>query len=62
MSNVEKEPGPDSPEQAVVETPVDGEKKKREYKDFGHEDEKPTRMFLTLTAVTVSDLICRRQC
>ncbi len=37
-SNVEKEPGPqaDSP----AEEP---EKKKREYKDFGHDEEKQTR-------------------
>jgi hypothetical protein len=36
----EKEPGP-APE---VATPV-AEKKKREYKDFGHETEAATRMF-----------------
>jgi H+-transporting ATPase len=42
-SNIEKEPGPqgDSPEQ-TPSTP-EPEKKKREYKDFGHDEEKPTR-------------------
>lgn len=49
-SNVEKEPGPvgDSPEQPAqaVATP-EPEKRKREYKDFGHEEEKPTRTFLS---------------
>lgn len=44
--NVEKEPGPQG--ETPVETPapeaVPEEKKKREYKDFGHEEEKPTRM------------------
>lgn len=42
MSTIEKEPGPqgDSPVQQVEE----GEKKKRVYKDFGHEEEKTTRM------------------
>ncbi|KAJ7599365.1 hypothetical protein C8J56DRAFT_1020815 [Mycena floridula] len=41
MSNVEKEPGPagESPE---ASTAPPEEKKKREYKDFGHEEEKPT--------------------
>lgn len=36
--NFEKEPGPQGE--------VTEEKKKREYKDFGHDEEKPTRMFL----------------
>lgn len=37
-SNVEKEPGPqaDSPAE-------NGEKKKREYKDFGHDEHEHTR-------------------
>ena len=39
MSNVEKEPGPVGESPVVQEEP---EKKKREYKDFGHEEEKPT--------------------
>jgi H+-transporting ATPase len=45
--NFEKEPGPQG--ESPVETPsviVPEEKKKREYKDFGHEEEKPTRMFI----------------
>ena len=42
---VEKEPGPQG-ESPASETPADvPEKKKREYKDFGHEAEKPSRMF-----------------
>lgn len=41
-SNVEKEPGPQG--ETPVETPnASTEKKKREYKDFGHEEEKATR-------------------
>ncbi len=42
-SNVEKEPGDVQPEAG---TPPIAEKKKREYKDFGHEEEKATRTFL----------------
>lgn len=43
-SNVEKEPGP-QPESLAAASPSDNqEKKKREYKDFGHETEKATRM------------------
>jgi hypothetical protein len=44
--NFEKEPGPNS--DSPVETPSDvpEAKKKREYKDFGHDEEKPTRMFI----------------
>jgi H+-transporting ATPase len=45
--NVEKEPGPQGDEPAITQTPF--EKKKREYKDFGHEEEKPTRMHLSLS-------------
>ncbi|KIY53270.1 plasma-membrane proton-e [Fistulina hepatica ATCC 64428] len=40
-SNVEKEPGPVSPEQPESEQP-ELEKKKHEYKDFGHDEEKAT--------------------
>ena len=39
---VEKEAGPAEPVQEKTPEP---EKKKREYKDFGEEDEKPTRTF-----------------
>lgn len=40
-SNIQKEPGPndDSLEQILVP-----EKRKREYKDFGHDEDKATRM------------------
>jgi H+-transporting ATPase len=46
-SNVEKEPGPlgDAPEQQAPPTTTAPEKKKREYKDFGHDEEKATRTF-----------------
>jgi len=45
-SNIEKEPGPqgDSPNS---NTPVELEKKKREYKDFEHDTEKATRTFIS---------------
>lgn len=48
MSNVEKEPGPQgsSPE---VEEP---EKRKREYKEFGHDEVKATRMFFPVLFAT----------
>jgi H+-transporting ATPase len=45
--NFEKEPGPQG--ETPVETPspdVPEAKKKREYKDFGHDEEKPTRTFI----------------
>jgi H+-transporting ATPase len=43
MSNVAKEPGPQG-EESPITAPDD--KKKREYKDFGHDEEKPTRRHL----------------
>lgn len=43
MSANEKERGPDEI-QEEPSTPVTTEKKKREYKDFGHDEEKATRM------------------
>lgn len=44
-SNIaEKEPGP-AQDPAPANTPPVEEKKKREYKDFAHEEEGPTRMF-----------------
>jgi len=43
MSNVEKEPGPQGEDSPIAESPSPDEKKKREYKDFGHDEEKPTR-------------------
>lgn len=45
-SNIEKEPGPQGDSTEETPTPSDHnepEKKKREYKDFGHDEEKPTR-------------------
>jgi H+-transporting ATPase len=42
MSNVAKEPGPQGEESPITQSPPD-EKRKREYKDFGHDEEKPTR-------------------
>jgi H+-transporting ATPase len=48
-SNIEKEQGPqgDSVEQtpSPPESEQEPEKRKREYKDFGHDEEKPTRMY-----------------
>ena len=46
-SNVEKEPGPQGDVPPAQTTPSEPpvEKKKREYKDFGHEEEKATRTF-----------------
>ncbi|KAI6000304.1 hypothetical protein F5J12DRAFT_845193 [Pisolithus orientalis] len=41
MSNVEKEAGPRGEESPVSPSPPDV-KKKREYKEFGHDEEKPT--------------------
>lgn len=45
-SNVAKEAGPQGEESPVVRSPSPEEKKKREYKEFGHDEEKPTRRFL----------------
>ncbi|KAK0495935.1 hypothetical protein EDD18DRAFT_1168003 [Armillaria luteobubalina] len=47
-SNVEKEPGDVQPEAA---TPPDAEKKKREYKDFGHEEEKATHANVDMSTI-----------
>ncbi|KAG6864223.1 hypothetical protein C0991_011260 [Blastosporella zonata] len=51
-SNVEKEPGPlgDSPAQAPS-TPTEPEKRKREYKDFGHEEEKATHANVDMSTI-----------
>ncbi|KAG5644206.1 hypothetical protein DXG03_008869 [Asterophora parasitica] len=51
-SNVEKEPGPqgDSPTQAPA-TPTEPEKKKREYKDFGHDEEKATHANVDMSTI-----------
>jgi hypothetical protein len=56
MSNVEKEPGPqgDVPEkQEGSVTPPTEEKKKREYKEFSHDEAKATREFFVVLAVVV---------
>lgn len=69
----EKEPGPQG-ETTVAETPpaaVPEEKRKREYKDFGHEQEKATRtckkfltrsgcFYLAIRTFQTPMLICRR--
>ena len=58
MSANEKEPGPDHPETVVQEEP----KKKREYKDFGHEEEKATRKScLLVLPFSLLIAFCRRQ-
>ncbi|KAH8804341.1 hypothetical protein DL96DRAFT_1766457 [Flagelloscypha sp. PMI_526] len=46
-SNVEKEPGP-VPESS---TPAEPEKKKREYKDFGHDEEKATHANVDMSTI-----------
>ena len=47
--NVEKEAGPPANSDTPIEEAPVGEKRVREYKDFGHEKEdKPTRTFLSL--------------
>ena len=48
---VEKEVGSTEP---AKETTPEPEKKKREYKDFGEEDEKPTRMFFASSCLRPS--------
>lgn len=47
-SNVEKEPGDVQPEAG---TPPNAEKKKREYKDFGHEEEKATHANVDMSTI-----------
>lgn len=47
-SNVEKEPGDVQPEAG---TPPIAEKKKREYKDFGHEEEKATHANVDMSTI-----------
>lgn len=53
-TNVEKEPGPVVEETPAVATPaseVVPEKRKREYKDFGHEQEKATHANVDMSTV-----------
>jgi H+-transporting ATPase len=54
MSNVEKEPGPQGEESPIAQSPAPEEKKKREYKDFTHDEEKPTRKHLTPSGTSSS--------
>ncbi|KAG6888988.1 hypothetical protein C0992_006864 [Termitomyces sp. T32_za158] len=51
-SDVEKEPGPtgDSPELGTP-TPPEPEKRKREYKEFGHEEEKATHANVDMSTI-----------
>jgi H+-transporting ATPase len=44
-SNVEKEPGPQG-ENPTPTANTEPEKKKREYKDFEHDNEAPTRTWI----------------
>ncbi|KAL1674731.1 hypothetical protein EV122DRAFT_269156 [Schizophyllum commune] len=52
-SNVEKEPGPQGDVPPAQTTPSDPpvEKKKREYKDFGHEEEKATHAKVDMSTI-----------
>ncbi|TFK38226.1 plasma membrane H+-transporting ATPase [Crucibulum laeve] len=52
MSDVEKVPGPQAtePETTTTDTPVQ-EKRKREYKDFGHEQEKATHANVDMSTI-----------
>lgn len=51
-SNIEKEPGPQEPtETPAPSTPEEPEKKKREYKDFGHEEEGPTHANVDMSTI-----------
>jgi len=46
----EKEPGPQPADQSPSVTPGEPEKRKRQYKDFGHDEEKPTHANIDMTA------------
>ncbi|KAI6108596.1 hypothetical protein EDD16DRAFT_69507 [Pisolithus croceorrhizus] len=50
MSNVEKEAGPQGDDSPVSTTPPDA-KKKREYKDFGHDEQKPTHANVDMSMI-----------
>lgn len=50
MPNVEKEAGPQGEESPVSPTPPDA-KKKREYKDFGHDEQKPTHANVDMSLI-----------
>ncbi|KAI6116395.1 hypothetical protein F5141DRAFT_662917 [Pisolithus sp. B1] len=50
MSNVEKEAGPQGDDSPVSPTPPDA-KKRREYKDFGHDEQKPTHANVDMSLI-----------
>ncbi|KAI6040836.1 plasma membrane H+-transporting ATPase [Pisolithus marmoratus] len=50
MSNVEKEAGPQGEDSSISQTPPEA-KKKREYKEFGHDDEKPTHANVDMSMI-----------
>ncbi|KAI6038014.1 plasma membrane H+-transporting ATPase [Pisolithus marmoratus] len=50
MSNVEKEAGPQGEDSSISQTPPES-KKKREYKEFGHDDEKPTHANVDMSMI-----------
>ena len=52
-SNIEKEPGPQG-ESPNSTTPEEPEKKKREYKDFEHDNEKATRASISFLPFSYS--------
>ncbi|KDR79899.1 hypothetical protein GALMADRAFT_242014 [Galerina marginata CBS 339.88] len=51
MSNVEKEPGPKGDSPPPSQAGVEPEKRKREYKDFGHEQEGPTKALVDMDTI-----------
>lgn len=64
--NVEKEPGPagDAPVPPSP-TAAEPEQKKREYKDFAHDEEAPTRAYISMPVIhplLTRDTLSRREC
>ncbi|KAJ3496170.1 hypothetical protein NLJ89_g10522 [Agrocybe chaxingu] len=51
MTNVEKEPGPKGASPAPSSDGLQEEKKKREYKDFGHDEEGPTKVLVDMDTI-----------
>ncbi|KJA25589.1 hypothetical protein HYPSUDRAFT_64762 [Hypholoma sublateritium FD-334 SS-4] len=51
MSNIEKVPGPKADSPAPSTENVDPEKRKREYKDFGHEQEGPSKALVDMDTI-----------
>lgn len=56
--NVEKEPGP-QPEVTTTPTEEVPEKRKREYKDFGHETEAATRSYHLIMTLPLANSTTR---